>query len=285
MQRTEAISRAISLLHNLGQDSCKLSAELILAHILGCSRLDLIMDNQAEISDAALNLYQQQIVRLSQGEPLAYILGEREFYGLTFQVSPKTLIPRPETELLIDLALKLYPQDTKLLFADFGTGSGNIGLTLAHLWPNAFGILLDKSLGALQIASKNAKNLHVQPRVKLLCADFISPPLKKASFDLILANPPYIALAEKQDVMPCVLNFEPKSALFSPNNGSYHLEACVRSAHLLLKQGGYLLVEHGFNQGECVRRIFATYGFTKIQTEADLAGHERVTLGCWQSVG
>ena len=279
MQRNKAIALATSLLRNMGQDSCKLSAELILAHVLGCTRLELIIDNKKTLTERDLETFHALILRRSQGEPLAYILGEKEFYGLTFKVTANTLIPRPETELLVDLAINLLPTDKKIIFADFGTGSGNIGLSLLYSQHSWQGFLIDKSLQALNVAKENAHSLDLSQRVSFILASFIAPPIKAHSLDLIVANPPYIGLNEKDAVMPSVLAYEPKQALFSPNKGLYHLEACVRAGKSLLKEDSYLLVEHGANQGQLVRQIFKHYNFRNIRTENDLSTLERVTLG------
>ena len=175
--------------------------------------------------------------------------------------------------------LTLFPDDLPLFFADLGTGSGNIGLSLVNFRQNWRGFLLDKSLAALKVAQENAINLNLAWKVSLILATFLDPPMKSASLDFIVANPPYIALAEKDTVMPDVLSYEPKRALFSPNQGLYHLTACVKASQRLLHPGGYLLVEHGASQGYQIREIFKRHNFTHIKTESDLAGRDRVTWG------
>ncbi|MBQ7585233.1 MAG: peptide chain release factor N(5)-glutamine methyltransferase [Desulfovibrionaceae bacterium] len=278
MQRSKALSEAQSKLKAKNIEAPKLSAELLLANLLGCSRLELGLHLEEELSLKEELRFKNLVAQRLEGKPLSYLLGHKEFYDLLFYVNEATLIPRPETELLIDLALELFKKDEQLLFADLGTGSGNIGLTLCHLKPKWQGLLLEKSLAALKVAQKNRLNLALKKNACLVACDYQNPPLKANSLDLVMANPPYIGRQETDLVEANVLRYEPDSALFSEEEGLADLKFCINCSKLALHSQGYVLLEHGKDQGESVRKLLKS-GFTNIKTVRDLASLERVTLG------
>lgn len=261
-----------SILIKAGVDSPGLCANMLLRHISGFSKLQLALASEREIPNEAMENLRILVARRCCREPMAYILGHREFYDHDFIVSSATLIPRPETELLVELALPKLEKSNGLLL-DAGCGCGNIGLSLLaakHSWS---GILLDSSKAALKIARENAKK--IAPCAILIQGDMEKLPCPDRSLDLIVSNPPYIGLDEKKDVMPDVLAFEPSSALFSGNAGYAHLIAIAREARRTLKPEGWLLMEHGATQQENLMNILASYQFQELSAHRDFAGLPR----------
>ncbi len=264
-------------LHNARVDSPRLCARLICAEVLG-------LDKAALIREASRRLYPKEIASLnevlqkrSSGYPMAYILGRKEFYGRDFLLDGQTLIPRPETELLVEKALEFLPED-RLYFADLGAGCGCIGISLALERPSWRGILLDKSKNCLALCAQNKRSLGADLRLDIVQGDIFSLPFKASSLDLLVSNPPYIAESERSQVMAEVLNFEPEQALFSGSDGLGHLRALIALAARFLRPGGLILLEHGHAQGQDLRLQLEADYFKDIQTFRDLAGLERCTL-------
>ncbi len=274
------------------------TARRFAAHALGMGENQIFSHDHAPFPPEDQARAEHLLARFLAGEPTAYILEEQEFFGRPFYVSPATLIPRPETEHLVEEALRLLPPEP-LTFLDAGTGSGCIALTLCAERPLWSGVALDISRQALDVAEKNADRLGLKDRVVFAEADFTQPELapflaafaptlcpgKPASFDLILANPPYISAAEwETDTAPDVKIHEPKHALLPvagfvshPQNptGLEHLKALVRMAENLLAPSGYLLMEHGFKQGAACRALCHPKKWQSVRTGRDLAGQER----------
>lgn len=267
---------ARKILAEAGVDSPGLCSRILTAHAAGLSRIEYILSPDSCLSSEQEELLAELVARRSRGEPLAYILGFREFYSLPFLVSPATLTPRPETELLVELALEHAPKDG-LIFADLGCGSGCIGETLLSLRPGWTGALLDNSAAALAVAGQNAASLHCSPL--LVQADIFHLPFADSSLDLVVSNPPYISESDKGSVMAEVLAYEPHSALFSPANGLAHLDAVIKGSRRCLKSGGLLLLEHGAGQEAEVAALLAASGFTDIEDFRDLAGLPRCAMG------
>lgn len=248
-----------------------LEARILLAHALRLTRVQLITqsdrlltaDEAAQIS----SLFQRRI----KGEPIAYITGEREFYGLMLHTTPDVLIPRPETELLVELALERLPANGRVL--DLGTGSGAIAIAIAHARPDAAVTALDVSEAALAIAQRNAARHGV--RVKFLCSDWYAA-LGNDQFDLIVANPPYIVKGDPH-LSQGDLRFEPISALTDHDDGLSALRAIISGAKRHVVQGGWLLMEHGYDQAAAVRDLLERQGFHDARSWMDLAGIERIT--------
>ncbi|MDR3358967.1 MAG: peptide chain release factor N(5)-glutamine methyltransferase [Desulfovibrio sp.] len=261
-----------------GVDSPLLCARLLVCHLLEISPLDCIAGVDRALAEEQISLLNQLVLRRINGEPLAYILGQKEFFSRNFHVTPDTLIPRPETELLVETALALLPESRRLFFVDVGSGSGCIGITLVlerRLWR---GMLLDISGKALEVAKINARRLEASSKLTYVQADMRRAPLQSCSCDLVVSNPPYIGESETARVMAEVLRFEPHEALFSPLEGAAHLEAAIRLAARALKKNGLALVEHGAEQGARARALFDGAGsFRKAKTFRDLAGLERCT--------
>lgn len=246
-------------------------ARVLLAHGLQLSRVQLITQSDRiltpEEADRLTALFRRRIA----GEPVAYIIGEREFFGLTLHTTPDVLIPRPETELLVELALERLPQGGKVL--DMGTGSGAIAIAVAHARPDASVTALDASEAALSVARRNA--LRHNTNIAFLHSDWYKA-LDASRFDLIVSNPPYI-VANDPHLAQGDLRFEPISALTDHGDGLSALRSIVEGASDHLVSNGWLLMEHGYDQAAAVRGLLTANGFHAVQSWKDLAGIERVT--------
>ena len=283
MRLKQYLDEATAQLTKAGVDSPRLCAEVLAREALGgeasgSARLFCILEAGREVEGDVLASLQALVAQRATGQPLAQIIGRKEFYGRDFAVTRHTLVPRPETELLVDCALELLPK-TPLHFADLGTGTGCIGLTLLAENPHWQGLLLDICPHATRVAATNAQNIGVQDRATVLQADMRNPPIKPESLQLVVSNPPYIAEAERHMVMDEVLHNEPHSALFSENNGLLHLAAAINAAASALQPGGWVLLEHGAGQAKAVHGLLAKTGiFEKIENKRDIAHLDRCTL-------
>ncbi len=265
---------------NKGIESPRLDAELLLAKTLSLSRVQLYMQFDRPLLETELQNFKDLLKRRSEREPLAYILGKKEFYSLEFEVSPDVLIPRPETELLVETARKhssLLTSPSSLL--DIGTGSGCIAVSLAKHLPEARITAIDISASALELAKRNAKKHAVENQINFIQMDFTSPHASlltpHQNFDLILSNPPYIATDEIPKLAP-ELQFEPKSALDGGNEGLDFYQIILPWAFQHLNEGGIVLLEIGFDQGMSLEKLATNTGFQKISILKDYAGHPRV---------
>ena len=274
----EVLATATAELAALGLDAPRLSAELLGTKAFGLSRLGLIVRAKDRLTEESLTTFRALVARRAKGEPVAYLLGEKEFYSLAFRVTPDVLIPRPETELIVEEAERLFPAQAPLRFADFGTGAGALAVALAHVFPNAHGLAVDLSPQALEIARYNAREHGLAGRLDFLCADFTSLKLPPASLDLVAANPPYVTEAEYAALSPEVRGFEPDSALVSPDEGLAHIRGLAPVAARALKPGGVLLCEFGSSQGRAVLEFFGdpALGFSQPAILRDYAGLDRV---------
>ncbi len=253
--------------------SAALDADLLLCHVLGKARSYLFTWPERELDARQQSRFSSLLARRIQGEPVAHLIGEREFFGHAFRVTADTLIPRPDTEILVEKALSLnLPAQARVV--DLGTGTGAIGVSLALAQPDWHVTLVDLSEAALQVAGDNARRLGAA--VTCLPGSWLSP--CSGPFELIVSHPPYI---EENDhhLGEGDVRFEPRSALVAPNNGLADLAAIVQQATGKLVAGGWLLLEHGFEQGEAVRTVLAQAGFVQVGTAQDLGGNDRVTFG------
>lgn len=280
------MQQAVARLRAAGDDSPHVCARALAQAVTGLDRTGLILAGERPLAAELAARLEEGVTRRCAGEPLAHILGQREFFGRDFAVTPDTLIPRPETELLVELALQHMqeaethqPGGSPLRLADLGAGSGCIAITLLCERPRWQGLLLDISPPALAVARRNARTHGADQRLHCLLADMAHAPLAPHSLHLLVSNPPYISPAERHEVMEDVLRHEPHAALFSPDDGLAHLRAACRAAAVALVPGGHLLLEHGWRQGEAVRHILTRSGFVSVTTHTDLAGHERCTQG------
>lgn len=246
---------------------------ILLCFALGLTRVGLITQAGRIVSDIEAEQLCALLVRRQNGEPVAYIVGQREFYGLPFRVSDSVLIPRPDTELLVDLALERLAVRGRLL--DLGTGSGAIAVALAHSRPDAAITALDVSGAALDVARHNASVNGVV--LRLLESDWYAA-LKLERFDMIVANPPYIARGDVH-LAQGDLRFEPVNALTDHGDGLSALRHIIEGAAQHLAPQGWLLMEHGHDQSDSVRSHLSAHGFSEVRSWIDLAGIERVSGG------
>ncbi len=267
------IAGALAQAGALGID--RLDAQLLLAHQLQRSRAWLLAHDDDPLAPDQAAAISAALTRRAAGEPLAYIVGEKEFHGLTLAVSPAVLVPRPETELLVDWALELLVGRAQAAVADLGTGSGAIALALRHRCPAAQVTATDASVAALAVARANADRLGLPLR---LVEGSWWQALPGEQFDLVLSNPPYIAGDDHH--LPALVH-EPRQALTPEGDGLQALREIVAGAPAHLHAGGWLLLEHGFDQAAAVQALLAAVGFQDIATRADLAGLPRCTGGRW----
>lgn len=251
-------------------------AEFLLAHVLGRSRSWLLAHRDEAVPDADAAAFDALVQRRAAGEPVAYLTGQRGFWRFDLAVTPATLIPRPETELLVELALHRLPADRPLRIADLGTGSGAIALALAFERPRAQVLATDASVQALDVARANAAALRLG-NVGFREGDWFAP-LAGERFDLIASNPPYIALDDPH-LVEGDLRYEPASALSSGADGLDAIRTIAAGAPAHLESGGWLLLEHGWDQGAAVRDVLTRAGFADVATQRDLEDRDRVTLG------
>lgn len=260
---------------DLQQDEARGEVQALLQTALGVNRAYLLAHPERVLTEQEFSRYQASLQRRLQGEPLAYILGEREFFGLSFKVTPATLIPRPDTELLVELALaRITTAGCRVL--DLGTGSGAIALAIAHVRPDAEVIAVDASETALSVARENASRLQIR-NVCFVISDWFSA-LSGQRFDLIVSNPPYIAENDRH-LAQGDLRFEPATALASGSDGLQDIRHIISEAGAHLAAGGWLMLEHGYDQAEQVRALLLKAGFKNIRSDKDLAGIERVSGG------
>ncbi|MGO9445622.1 MAG: peptide chain release factor N(5)-glutamine methyltransferase [Thiobacillaceae bacterium] len=260
---------------SLSWAEARLELRVLLEQVLRVDRVWLVLNQEDALHATDLARYEQLLRRRLAGEPVAYILGRREFYGRSFMVNPDVLIPRPETEQLIDLAVARLPDSTPEDVLDLGTGSGCIAITLAILRPACRVVGIDVSQAALAVARENASALGAQ--VSWVLGHWYDA-LAGRKFGLILSNPPYIAQGDIH-LASGDARFEPRAALASGCAGLDDLTVIIGQSHGYLKSGGWLLLEHGWDQGAAVTNLMRSQGFQSLETCKDLAGLDRITMG------
>lgn len=254
----------------------RIDAEFLMAHCLGKPRAWLYAHADQALDGKQIAHYADLVGRRQSGEPVAYITGRRGFWSFDLRVSPDTLIPRPETELLVEMALEYLPASRPQMVLDLGTGSGAIALALAKERPLARIIAVDASPAALAVAEANAVELKLA-NILFQHGDWFAG-LANQRFDVIVSNPPYIE-ADDAHLVQGDLRFEPRSALAAGDDGLSDIRVIVHGAPGHLNPQGWLMVEHGWRQGAVIRQLFAEAGFVAVETEQDLEQRERVTLG------
>ena len=256
--------------------TARLDAEILLAQVLGWSRAKLLAHAGASLDSVSTRCFEALVERRRDGEPIAYLTGRREFWSLDFIVTPDTLIPRPETEHLVEAVLGVVSPGDTATIADIGTGTGAVALALGHERPGAFVIGSDRSQAAVAVARANAARLGIG-NVSFIVADACAA-LAPAHWSVIVSNPPYVAENDPHLTTGDV-RFEPPEALVSGPRGLTMLETLARQGPARLARGGWLVLEHGRDQGSAVRALLSGAGLGAIETVRDLAGNERVTLG------
>jgi len=260
-------------------ESAQLDIEILLAYAMDKPRSHLRAWPEKLLTKAQLSQFQRLFEQRLQGVPIAYLIGRREFWSRDFKVTPDVLIPRPETELLIELSLALMADKQAARIIDLGTGSGIIAITLAAERADFTVIASDLSPRALVVAEDNARQHQIESIQFIQSCWFDDIPV--GWFDLVISNPPYI---DRQDphLLQGDVRFEPNSALIAAEQGLADIKQLSRQAIDFLKPEGYLLVEHGYNQQSAVQTIFNTFNYQSVTTHADLAGIPRVTVGQWK---
>ena len=273
----------------LNHESARLDAELLLTHLLGISRAALYARLRDALADDIAARADALLARRARGEPIAYITGVREFWFLPLKITPAVLVPRAETEVLVEQALARLPTDRDLQLLDLGTGSGAIALALARERPRALVYAVDASAAALAVAQENAQRLGLATNVRCVLGDWFStaPDAPERAlpadlrFDLIASNPPYVA-GDDPHLLQGDLRYEPRLALTPEGDGLSAIRRISADARAHLQPGGWLLLEHGHDQGAAVRTILARDGYADIETIPDMEDRDRVTLARWQ---
>ncbi len=261
----------------MGSESARIDAELLLGFVLEKNSAWFIAHGDDELPPAMQAKFLELLQRRKAGEPVAHIIGSRGFWTLDLAVTPDTLIPRPETELLVELAISKCSPDRKLCILDLGTGTGAIALAIASECRNSEVVAVDKSANALAVAIENAQRNHLH--VEFIQSDWFTG-LENRKFDLIVSNPPYIPNSDPH-LSQGDLRFEPMSALASGLDGLDDIRLIVSQSPQHCLPQAWLMIEHGFDQGEAVRGLFFEAGFVHIETVRDLEHRDRVTVGQW----
>ena len=256
--------------------SPRLDAEVLLMHVTGLTRTALITHAQEPLLPEHDERLHMLLTRRARGEPIAYLTGRREFWSLDLCVTPDVLIPRPETELLVEQTLAHIPEDAEWTVADLGTGSGAIALAIATERPHCRLIATDSSAAALAVARANATRLGIA-KVEFWHGEWLKP-LAGMRFDVIVSNPPYVR-ANDPHLTQGDVRFEPESALIAGADGLDAIRRIAVDALSCLRPGGWLLLEHGYDQAKAVRALLEIHGYDAVASCRDTAGHERVTAG------
>jgi len=279
----ELIEKSTDFLKSKGVESPRLNAELLLAEILKCNRMELYLKYDKPLKENEISKYRNFISRRGKREPLQYIVGKVEFYGLNFLVNPDVLIPRQETEILIDTIISNVNKKEQVNILDVGTGSGNIAITLSRNLPNAHIFSIDKSKEALEAAKKNAEINNLSNKIIFDYADIINYKTENnEKFDIIVSNPPYISLYDYSNLEKELLEFEPKYALTDNADGFSFYKIIVNRSEKLLKKNGKIFFEVGKDQSENVEKIMKENSFTNIKIEKDYSEIDRVLWGIFK---
>lgn len=256
--------------------SARLDAEVLAMHALGLTRAELITRGDTALSTEQANALEALVARRAHGEPVAYLTGQREFWSLPLKVTPATLIPRPETELLVEHALQHIPKDAAWQVADLGTGSGAIALAIARERPRCHVTATDICKSALAVAKANAAR-HGVTNIEFRHGSWLTP-FTGETFDLIVSNPPYVRDRDPHLAQGDVRH-EPRRALAAGHDGLDAIRVIAAAARLHLRTGSQLMFEHGYDQGPAARSLLRWYGYRDSRSHHDLSGHERVTAG------
>lgn len=256
----------------------KFDAQVLLCAVLNCNRAFLHTWSDNLLTPAQHHQYQEYIERRSLGEPVAYILGYQEFYGRDFAVSPATLIPRPETELLVDLIIEKLSGVNSPKLLDLGTGTGSIAITAALECPLMLVAAVDFVPAAVVLAKQNAQRLmpNDSHRITIAQSDWFTK--VSGTFDLIVSNPPYVEL-DSEYLAQGDVRFEPDTALTAADNGLADIKLIIEQACTYLNNDGWLMIEHGYQQADSIQTLFYAKGFSQVTTVCDYAQHPRITLG------
>lgn len=273
-----AITEGSQALDEAGIRDARKEAMSLMSYVLGCDRTFLIAHDEDELSDKHLQSFRLVINRRAGREPLQHITGYQEFYNLDFEVTPDVLVPRPETEILVEAALDVLRDDHSPFIADIGTGSGCIIVTLLHEIPGAGALGTDLSMEALLVAQRNASRHKVNGRLALVQADGFPATGNDRQFSLIVSNPPYVTEGEIAGLQPEVRDYEPRSALVSGADGLSHIRYLLRETPARLRGGGHFIFEIGFGQRDAVTELVDQQLWNLIEVRKDLQGIPRTVV-------
>jgi release factor glutamine methyltransferase len=260
-------------------ESPELTADLLIGFVLGWDRVRVLSHSEQLLEEDALEQINSLVSRRVHGEPLQYLTGEKDFFGYSFRVTPDVLIPRPETELLVEKALDLIREMPKpVCFADIGTGSGCIAISILREVPSAFCYAVDRSVAALKVATENALRHRVNPRIAWVCSDLFECWPRRGFLDLILSNPPYVPLRDYGSLPSEVKDFEPHQALFAGEYGLDIYSRLIPEGWFRLVPGGHLLMELGAGQADAVGKLVKEAGFSLKAVVNDLRGIPRCLI-------
>jgi len=271
------VSRQASQSLESASDSARLDAELLIAHALNIPRSRFIADPDQVLDVQQLKQIQTLIDRRTQGEPIAYILGCKHFWDLELKVTPDVLIPRPDTELLVETALNLFSADAPTSVLDLGTGSGAIAIAIAKARPHWHVCASEESRAALTVAIENAEQYQLH-NLTLLQSHWFDDLVKDKLYNLILSNPPYVPQNDPH-LQQGDVRFEPQQALVSGEDGLDAIRYLIAESQKHLLPDGWLMLEHGYDQGELVQQLFVEGGYKDVQQRKDIGGHVRLTMG------
>ena len=276
----EAINLSTQYLNGKGVESARTNAEFLLADILQCKRLNLYLSFDRPLSEIELQKYRELIKRRGKFEPLQYIIGKVEFYGLELRVNPSVLIPRPETELLVEIILNQFSKDEKWIILDIGSGSGNIAIALGVNLPQSKVISTEISHEALQVAKENSERHNVSGRIKFVNHDIIKNDLNNFPiFDIVVSNPPYVSTENYATLQREIKEFEPRMAVTDNTDGYTFFKAIAEKVRNKLRDGGKLFFEIAEGQSEKVVEIMTKNNFNNIRVIKDYQNIDRIIFG------
>ena len=282
LSRLGVLGEATAALESAGVENARRDAEWLLARVLGLERFALYLDPGRQLSLGQIERYRALVARRAARVPVQHLLGFEDFYGLRIVVSPDVLIPRPETEGLVQWAAEILREAPAPVIADVGTGSGAIACALARGLSRLRVLAVERSLPALAVAAFNVRNLGLSRQVKLLAGDLLEP-FRPSRLDLVIANPPYLPTSVVASLPPEVSLFEPRQALDGGSDGMGAMRRIIVGAPFVLRSGGCLMMEIGEEQAGALASLLAAEGFTGIEARRDLAGRERYIAGRWAS--
>ncbi len=276
----ESIKLSTEYLGKKGIESPRINAEMLLAKILNCKRLDLYLQFERPLAEEEIKLYREFLTRRSKFEPVQYILGSVEFYGIEFEVNKSVLIPRPETEILVEEIINSFNKEDVLKILDIGTGSGNIAVSLAVNLPASKIVAIDSSTDALYMARKNSDLNNTENQIEFIEWDINSQDLFPENvFDIVVSNPPYVSETDFINLQPELKVYEPKIALTDNGDGlSFHKTICTKSK-VLLKPGGKIFLEAGMGQAEKIKEILLNNNYSTVKLKKDYLNIDRVVSG------
>lgn len=276
MQILEIINKTVPFFQKHGIENPRLNIEWLLAHVLNKKRLELYLQFEREVDEPTLARLRELVRRRAGGEPIQYVTGEAPFYGLTFAVNRHVLIPRPETELLVEAVMKRVQPGAMIV--DVGTGSGCLVVTLAKQLPGARLVAVDASAEALAVARANARRHGVEKSARFLQGDLLEALRDNVGADVVVSNPPYIASGDWVTLPKEVRDFEPVQALVAGADGLEVIRRLVRTAKRVLSPSGYVALEIGAGQRTAVEQLFRDHGYHGVEVVKDLQGHERIVI-------